>query len=90
MKKKAILLTKQGSPKLSKASDREALVTKQNAKYTFDSFVVGACNRFAYAVAWDVAEAPAKGYNPLYNGLLQFIYRKQHIVYLVAAELNYF
>ena len=34
MKKKAILLTKQGSPKLSKASDREALVTKQNAKYS--------------------------------------------------------
>ena len=66
MKKKPILSTKQGSPKLSKASDRSALVTQQNTKYTFDSFVVGACNRFAYAVAWDVAEAPAKGYNPLY------------------------
>ena len=66
MRKKSILSTKQGSPKLSKASDRSALVTQQNAKYTFDSFVVGACNRFAYAVAWDVAEAPAKGYNPVY------------------------
>ena len=29
--------------------------------------MVGACNRFAYAVAWDVAGDPAKeGYNPLY------------------------
>ena len=37
-----------------------------NAKYTFDSFVIGGSNRFAHAAAVAVAEAPAKAYNPLF------------------------
>jgi chromosomal replication initiator protein len=37
-----------------------------NAKYTFDSFVVGSCNQFAHAASVAVAEAPGKTYNPLY------------------------
>ncbi|GAA0971025.1 chromosomal replication initiator protein DnaA [Acrocarpospora macrocephala] len=37
-----------------------------NAKYTFDTFVIGASNRFAHAAAVAVAEAPAKAYNPLF------------------------
>jgi chromosomal replication initiator protein len=37
-----------------------------NAKYTFDSFVVGSCNQFAHAASIAVAEAPGKTYNPLY------------------------
>jgi chromosomal replication initiator protein len=37
-----------------------------NAKYTFESFVVGSCNRFAHAAAKAVAEMPGKTYNPLY------------------------
>jgi chromosomal replication initiator protein len=37
-----------------------------NPKYTFDSFVVGASNRFAHAAAVAVSEAPAKAYNPLF------------------------
>ena len=37
-----------------------------NPKYTFDTFVIGACNRFAHAAAVAVAEAPAKAYNPLF------------------------
>ena len=37
-----------------------------NAKYTFDTFVVGAGNRFAHAVSLAVAEVPAKAYNPLF------------------------
>lgn len=37
-----------------------------NAKYTFDSFVVGSCNQFAHAASHAVAEAPGKTYNPLF------------------------
>ena len=37
-----------------------------NPKYTFENFVVGPCNRFAYAAAMGAAEAPGKAYNPLF------------------------
>jgi chromosomal replication initiator protein len=37
-----------------------------NPKYQFETFVIGASNRFAHAAAVAVAEAPAKAYNPLF------------------------
>jgi len=37
-----------------------------NPKYTFDNFVVGPCNRFAWAAAAGTAEAPGKAYNPFF------------------------
>jgi chromosomal replication initiator protein len=37
-----------------------------NPKNTFDSFVVGNNNNFAYAAALAVAQAPGKSYNPLF------------------------
>ncbi len=41
-------------------------VTRLNGKYTFDTFVIGASNRFAHAAAVAVSETPAKAYNPLF------------------------
>ncbi len=35
-------------------------------RYTFDTFVVGGSNHFAYAASLAVAESPAKKYNPLF------------------------
>ena len=56
-----------GETKLRQASlDFESVDHQLNARYTFDTFVVGSCNQFANAAARAVAETPAKAYNPLY------------------------
>ncbi len=44
----------------------EPFAHMMNPKYTFDTFVIGAGNRFAHAASLAVAEAPAKAYNPLF------------------------
>ena len=44
---------------------RKETGARLNPKYTFETFVIGASNRFAHAAAIAVAENPGKSYNPL-------------------------
>jgi chromosomal replication initiator protein len=57
-----------------------------NPKYTFESFVCGASNQFAYAASQAVANKPATNYNPL------FIYGgvglgKTHLVNAIGNQI---
>ncbi|NHI19539.1 chromosomal replication initiator protein DnaA [Phycicoccus endophyticus] len=53
-------------PRPGAAVPEQVELTRLNAKYTFDTFVIGASNRFAHAAAVAVAEQPARAYNPLF------------------------
>jgi chromosomal replication initiator protein len=55
-----------GRPGGSGSSGAVEPTARLNPKYLFDTFVIGASNRFAHAAAVAVAEAPAKAYNPLF------------------------
>jgi chromosomal replication initiator protein len=61
-------------------------VASLNPKFTFDTFVVGACNQFAHAAARSVAINPSRSYNPL------FLYGgtgmgKTHLMHAIGREL---
>jgi chromosomal replication initiator protein len=49
-----------------KQVNKPAISSHLNPSYTFDNFVVGSSNEFAYATAKSVAEKPAHKYNPLF------------------------
>ena len=71
-------------------ADEDSGSDNLNARYSFDSFVVGKNSDFCHAVAKNISEKPAENYNPL------FIYGgvglgKTHLLHAIgnhAKELN--
>src|SRR5215831_10233530 len=66
--------------------DLESTSTALNPKFTFETFVVGACNQFAHAAAKSVATNPSHSYNPLflYGGVGM---GKTHLMHAIGREL---
>ncbi len=80
------VLSKEEKPESSQ-EEPSANTKKSSASFTFDNFVVGKSNLFAYNVAKGVAESPGGQYNPLLiygnSGL-----GKTHLLFAIYNEIK--
>lgn len=83
----SLKLVDEASAKRWETGEMEKPFMPGTEDYTFDKFVVGASNRFAYNAAKKVAENPGKSYNPLFvygaSGL-----GKTHLLYAIAHAIH--
>ena len=82
-----LVLTKEEASKYNTAGKRNENVLIGNEEFTFDHFVVGSSNQFAYNAALHVADNPGQSYNPL------FIYGesglgKTHLLYAIYHTIH--
>ena len=75
------------SPLSTEPVEADACLSALNPKFTFGSFVVGACNQFAHAAAKSVATNPSRSYNPLflYGGVGM---GKTHLMHAIGRALT--
>ena len=75
------------APRSTPGPAREWLDSQLHPRLTFESFVVGASNRFTHAAAMAVSQRPGEVYNPLFihgdSGL-----GKTHILHAVGHEVK--
>jgi chromosomal replication initiator protein len=76
-----------GRDPVVKKKELEKKMKSAEYEYTFDTFIVGSSNKFAYAASRSVAEEPATAYNPLFihgpSGL-----GKTHLMTAIANYLQ--
>lgn len=90
-----VVLTREEAEKYQSAPNRKnENVLIGSEQFTFDHFVVGSCNQFAYNAAKCVADNPGQSYNPLFlygesgQGKTHLLYAIYHTIHQNHPEYN--